>query len=299
MNRQFLRQLLLSSSGRFLRWSKQLHGAADKMVPQSKLFLSDCIEAEWKNVFPCFVLSTGRSGTLLLTRILELADNAAPLHEPRPELFRASKRAYEEIHQQPDLFKEVLLSAREEYLLAAARRKQRYIETNNQISFFAPIIPQLFPNAVFIHLVRHPADFVRSGMRRNWYTGEHSHDIGRITPISGDLVSEWTSLSRVEKIAWLWNETNEFIETLVKEWPERFLQVRAETLFASTEESKRIFDFMELNGYNRHAVDRILQKPANPQRKGNFPKYNQWTDEDKAGLRRFATLAENYDYELL
>jgi len=196
------------------------------------------------------------------------------------------------------LFAEVFQSAREEYLLAAARRGLRYIETNNQITFFAPIIPRVFPNSVFIHLVRHPADFVRSGVRRKWYTGNHSHDIGRIVPRSGALAKEWDSFSQVAKIGWLWNETNRFIEEFAKQQPERCLTLKAEGLFAATEESKRVFDFLELTGYNRKAVDRIIQKPANPQRKGSFPKYADWKDEDRDALQRVAPLAVKYGYEL-
>ncbi|MGH1364270.1 MAG: hypothetical protein ACRBF0_11995 [Calditrichia bacterium] len=40
MNSQFLRQLLLGSSGRFLRWSKQLHGAADNPDLSAEVFQS-------------------------------------------------------------------------------------------------------------------------------------------------------------------------------------------------------------------------------------------------------------------
>jgi hypothetical protein len=133
-------------------------------------------------VEPVFVLSTGRTGAALLTELLLLADGVDVHHTPRPELVRVSRRAYEEIGGNLDLFVEVFKTAREELLLQSVRRGRRYVETNNRVTFFAPAAAVEFPDAKFIHLTRDPATFVRSGLRRNWYSGTHHHDIGRIVP---------------------------------------------------------------------------------------------------------------------
>ena len=44
---------------------------------------------------------------------------------------------------------------------------------------------ELFPKAKFIQLVRHPGDFVRSGIRRKYYSGNENDD-SRITPLIND-----------------------------------------------------------------------------------------------------------------
>ncbi len=277
----------------------KIRGAAQRVAPESALTFGDCERQNWENVRPCFVLSTGRTGTLLLNNLLNLADNCMALHAPTPELIRASKRAYEEVHAVPQVFEEVLKSAREDYILHAARRSRIYVETNNRVTFFAPVIPTVFPKAVFIHLVRHPADFVRSGVRRKWYSGQHEHDVGRITPVSGPMKDEWQDLPLVGKIAWLWNETNEFIEKFKESIaPESVLVVRSEELFGDTAVAQHIFSFLGLQGCSQGAVAKQIAKPANVQKKGDFPRYDHWSEHDIAALKKQATLAPAYGYTL-
>lgn len=293
------RRILLKTAHHLEVLSKQMRGAADKVIPEKRLFLDECESRNWAMVRPCFVLSTGRSGTLLLTNVLELAERCAPHHEPRPELYRPSRLAYERIQAEPDLFREILKSAREEYLLAAARREQVYVETNNQITFFAPIIRDIFPRAVFLHLVRHPGSFVRSGIRRRWYTGEHSHDIGRIVPMNGKARELWGEWSLIEKNGWLWNETNRFIETFKKTLPDdAVLTVKAEEFFADPAVSLAIADFLDVGPLEPRRVAAVLRRPANVQKKGTFPPYRDWSDADKARLKAVAPLAEHYGYAL-
>ncbi|MCH8127232.1 sulfotransferase [candidate division KSB1 bacterium] len=281
------------------RLANKLRGAADRLSTENQVFIADCERTNWENVRTCFVLSTGRCGTFLLNKILQTSPNAYPEHKPKPELYRTSKLAYEQIDKNPDLFKEVIKSAREEYLLKAARQKRVFIETNNQITFFAPIIKDVFPNTTFIHLVRHPGDFVRSGIRRNWYTGKHDHDIGRIVPISDEIKERWQEFSSIEKIGWLWNETNQFIEdfreTLAGDY---LLFVKAEELFTDPQVTEKIFKFLYLDGFQRKKLQKLIQTPVNRQRKGRFSEYKNWTQNNKQQLKNIATLAEKYGYEL-
>ena len=297
--KNFLRKSLIDTAHLLEVFAKQLRGAADKVIPEKRLFLLDCEAQNWENVRPCFVLSTGRSGTLLLNNVLAFSPNASPLHEPVPELYRPSRLAYEKISHSPKIFREVFKSAREEYILKAARQDKVYIETNNQCTFFAPVIRDIFPNAIFIHLVRHPGSFVRSGIRRKWYTGEHSHDIGRIVPLNGELKENWETLSLIEKNAWLWNETNKFIEDFKKDLPpESCLYVKAEQLFKDIKITEKIYNFIGLEEFNRKKVAKAIRKPANVQKKGDFPPYKNWPQADKERLKKMAPLAARYNYEL-
>jgi hypothetical protein len=298
MQKQIRRSLI--NLAQFLEGTaKQLRGAADKAVPEKRLFLLDCEEQNWENVRPCFVLSTGRSGTLLLNNLLLLSPDAIPLHEPQPELYRPAKRAYEEIHRNPEIFREVFRSAREEYLLKAAQQEKVYIETNPQCTFFAPVIRDIFPRAVFIHLVRHPGSFVRSGIRRKWYTGKHSHDVGRILPLENESLKKWDQWGFIEKIGWLWNETNRFIEDFKQTLPvDCVLFVKAEDLFKDTRVTEQVFKFTQIRGFNEKDVEKMLRNPVNVQKKGDFPSYREWSDEDKQKLRNVAILAEKYEYWL-
>ena len=290
---------LLRTADSLIFLAKKIRGAAHGTSEKAALSLADCERHNWENVRPCFVLSTGRSGTLMLTNLLLTAPDAFPVHQPRPELVRASKLAYENILRVPETYREVFKSAREEYLLEAAQREQVFIETNNRITFFAPIIRDVFPNAVFIHLVRHPGDFVRSGIRRKWYSGDHDHDIGRIVPLTGPYAQRWPDYTLVEKIAWLWNETNNFIESAKQNIPSKeVLLVKSDELFADPKTIEKIFNFLRLDHLDLKSVQTVLTRPANVQKKGQFPKYEDWSERDKQNCTRMAPLAKEYGFEI-
>lgn len=294
-----IRNLIYSLSDRLEFGAKKLRGAANRLVSRSSLTLLACERKGWANVRPGFVLSTGRAGTLLLNQLLRLAPNAYPVHQPQPELIRVSKRAYEEIGRSPEIFRETFKTAREELVFQAAEREKVFIETNNRITFFAPIIRDIFPNAVFIHLVRHPGDFVRSGIRRNWYSGEHDHDLGRIVPLLPEMAKKWQQFSLIQKIGWLWNETNRFIEEAKANWPDdSCLFVKAEDLFTNPEVTRTIFFFLQLKGFPLKKVKRMIKRRVNAQKKGYFPPFQEWDAEERTQLREVVPLVEKYGYEL-
>lgn len=231
-----------------------------------------------KEAAPCFVLSTGRCGTQLLTEILQESRQVEAQHVPTPELTYYSSFAYKNASGKPELVKKIVDAARYEQIRDAWLLEKKYVETNNRITFFCYALAELFPNATFIHLVRKPEDFITSGLARNWYSGTVLHDEGRITP-------EYQELSRVEKIAWLWNETNSFIEEFKKHCPaEQVLTIRSEQLFNSVSASSRIFDFLEIPSPAESIIRKKIEKPVNKQDKNQVSKdvvtgelLEQWT----------------------
>ena len=292
-------EFLHNNANRLEVIAQMMRGAAYKLISAKKVYLAECERQNWTNLRSCFVLSPGRSGTLLLTKVLELSYEAYPMHVPRPELCRPSLRAYEQMKNHPEIFREVLKSAREDYVLNAVRTDRVYVETNNRITFFAPIIRDVFPNSVFIHLVRHPGDFVRSGVRRGWYSGYNEADVGRIVPTTCELLERWKDWSPIERIGWLWNETNQFIEDFKDHVsPQHVLLVKAEDLFRDIEISRQIYRFLGIDDFQSKRVARLLRRPVNIQKKGGFPPYKEWRENDKALLKRFASLASKYGYTL-
>ena len=188
----------------------------------------------------CFVLSTGRCGTEYLTRLLELSPNLACYHTPTPELITHSRIVYESQAETKQGFELGVEMARYELIMHAYLTHRQYVETNNRITFFAEALLSVFPQARFIHLVRNPASFVRSGIRRGYYTGRTLHDAGRIVPRS-DAVP-WPTMSQLEKVAWLWNETNQYIEDFkATSCGDRILLVRAEDMFGSSARAQAIY----------------------------------------------------------
>ena len=246
-------------------------------------------------VSPCFVLSTGRCGTLWLTELLRLSRQVYVNHSDYPELIRHSRLAYEQYEQTPHIFCEIIRATRDEFIIEAYKRQQVYVETNNRITFFAHAIKQVYPKAKFIHLVRHPGDFVRSGWNRKWYNG-HPHDMGRIVKLRpGDA---WQAMSDIERIAWLWNETNRYIEDLLSGLPQQsYVRVKAEDMFSDPHVAIDLCKFMGVEDIAPKWIARMLTRRVNQQREWVIGPYQAWPERHKEQLRRQAILAERYGYE--
>jgi hypothetical protein len=155
-------------------------------------------------------------------------------------------------------------AARYEYVRNAFIRNELFVETNPRITFFAHQLAALFPKAKFIHLIRHPVDFIASGMARNWYIEGRIRDEGKIKPENG---TEWEQWSEADKIAWLWQETNAFIEEFKKQGGKgRTLTVRAEDLFKDSKVSREISVFIGLEPLPGKVSKKLISKRVNVQR---------------------------------
>ena len=267
--------------------------AKKKFLERSITDYSSLPKEIFKKSDPVFVLSTGRCGTKLLTKLFETSVSWPVHHEPQPMMNYASRYAYENKDNGIEIRKSSIFSGRYELLRDAYLKGERYIETNNQISFFADAILELMPMTKFIHLIRHPGDFVRSGIRRNYYIG-HDYDDGRIWLRDNQL---WQSYSQIQKVGWLWNETNAIIE----EWKENkignnVITVKSEHLFTDPSVYRSICDFVDIPSPTDKKIKQVIEKPVNVQTKGNFPKYDQWKSDQKKELYFIAPLGEIYGY---
>ena len=143
---------------------------------------------------PVFFLSTGRCGTKWFSSLFDKNTDLMVLHHPIPNMASQSKLvydAYKSSNFQPktmeqNLMNELFWTGREQFIRYSYKSQKRLFETNNSISFFAPVIAEIFPHARFVHLYRHPGEFVRSAIRRKHYTDDNSEDIKRVEPIQGD-----------------------------------------------------------------------------------------------------------------
>jgi len=210
---------------------------------------------------PVFVLSTGRVGTMLLTRLFELEKGLHIEHEALPEMLYTGKLAYAD-PSNIEFTKGAFMAGRYEAIRDCQLQNLRYVETNNRLTFFAPAMAALFPNAKFIHLLRHPDSFVSSGIQRNWYTGKTITDEGRIAPAKDSGIER-----QQDKIAWLWNATNAFIDDFKEgAGKDRTLTVRSEDLFSNAEEAERILNWLDFKA-DKTSIQKVLNRPVNTSRK--------------------------------
>ncbi len=276
-------------------------------LPKRKATFLEIRNNNFKNLpAPVFFLSTGRTGTNWFISLLKTNKEIKVFHEPKPNLGLQGVLAYNYLKQfdyklNQDIKKlliEIFLVSREQYLRYSYKTQKRYVETNNQITFFAPLIAELFPNAKFVHLYRHPGDFVRSAMRRNFYIDGNILDIKRISPIENTSeYSNWKKFSQIQKQSWLWNETNNFIEKFKKHVGiNRCFSFNFNRL--NLENVVDVLKFLNIDIPKKKIISKIGKK-TNIQDSGNFPLYENWKDSDKQQLREICGyLSKKYSYSL-
>jgi hypothetical protein len=254
------------------------------------------------NINAIFCLSTGRTGTKTLAALFSHSKELLTYHEPKPNLFGMSCASYINPEIVDSNFAQSsFLAVRSENLDLAMSIGRGLIETSPQVTFLAPIIASVLPQSKFIHIVRHPADVIRSGMRRNWFNG-HKADSTRIIPrMNTEDATKWDEWSPFEKNCWLWNETNRWImdfrSTISRE---RSYLLKSEDIYAG---NQTVFDdlckFISAKPPSASYVNKIINKKLNVQKGGSFPYYHDWSSKQKIIIHNMVgPLANQLGYEL-
>lgn len=229
---------------------------------------------------PVFFLSTGRSGTAWFSKLIETDKNTKVLHNPTPTLAAQSKLAYklyssEITKENEQLLREIYLAGRENHLRYSFKTQRKLVETNNGLTFFAPVLAELFPKAKFVHLVRPPLEFITSGLKRDYYTGK-SEDERRIS--TDQTFKPWEELSQIGKIAFLWSATNQFINNFRDENKDRVFMYPFQDL--TTDDISKLLNFIGVNVSNEK-IRSMIETPVNVQKGGDAKDYEDWTDQEK------------------
>jgi hypothetical protein len=234
-------------------------------------------ETAWVDARCVFVCSTGRVGSQSLAALLGLSPEIFAVHEPLPRLVHLSFEAYL-ARGEGDWLRSAVLGARDDLICDANRRGLVYAETNNRLTFLAPALADTLPASRFIHLHRHPYEFVRSAMRRKYYLGHH-WDFARPRPRPDEAsAAEWDAYEAVAKCAWLWARVNDDAMRFSAALPsERVLTMAAAELFRGEPASMRkIFDLAGVESPPDTAVRRVLGRARNRQESGTFPDASEW-----------------------
>jgi hypothetical protein len=197
-----------------------------------------------------------------------------------------------------------LMYLRDEIVFRSFRDGLVYVETNNRVTYIADLLLELYPKSRFVHVFRHPYDFIRSGMRRAYYNG-HMRDSARIIPAPEDPYrSQWATLSAMEKVAWYWATVNsECIQFLDQVPSHQKMSFSSERFFeAPPALIGRLFDFISSADYHplRSDVERVMNTRYNAQKEGRFSPPTEWTDQQIGSINEIVgPVATQLSYELL
>lgn len=227
-----------------------------------------------------FVLGAGRSGTQLVTDLLDAAGDVVTYHEPN---FREDIATMDRFRHDLPLavrywreFRAVEVWKR----WSAAPSATRYCEVNGTLRYQAAAIRQVFPRAHCFLLARDPRGFVRSMMGMHEFYAPLALPAYALAPLPGDpLFEHWSDLSRFEKICWMWRDT---YEVLYEHIPtERWLLL--ERLVSDYDYFRERLGKpagIVLSEADWHA--KTTKKSRNSSAAYDFPAWPDWTPEHRA-----------------
>jgi len=257
---------------------------------------------------PVFVLSTGRSGSLFIHNAMSSLEDMQSYHEAFPNLQYFSNFAFQNQDKQ-EILKAMFQAARMELILDAYNNNRIFMESNQCMVFFSYAIASVFPKAKFIHVIRHPGDFIHSAIGKGWHLNDSIWESGRVKMVD---TGRWGQLSQAAKLAWGWQTTNEYISRFLRQQePSNTLTVKLEELtsqvpvftrFISFSGTKKHFSHEEILQIQSTKINELVvnpNEPLNMKKNPGFPVYKLWNNELKAEVRPFIeSLSHSYGYEI-
>jgi hypothetical protein len=235
---------------------------------------------------PFFIVSSGRSGTAMLHKVLSAEGTVEMHHEYMVHIVQplAVKR-YMGWTGSPEATR--ILG---ETHGAAIRYSEKAFwgDSSNKLSWLIPELAALLPDAKFVHLVRDgrkvaSSYFYKLGEecyddRSTAALAAHARDRERSPPPPPEkkywwplarpndpFASSFKDFSQFERIAWHWSEINQIILDSLQELPDhRKHFTRLEELETDAAGVRHLFDFLELRYRDEHA--QMFTRPHNVNR---------------------------------
>ena len=265
------------------------------------------IDDMYNHYSPVFILSTGRSGSKFISVLLDQAAGITAYHEPLPTLQYFSNYAFHNQHEEK-ILANMINAARMESILNVYIKNSIYVESNQCLAFFAPVIAGLFKKSKFVHIVRHPGDFIRSAIRKGWHKNDTIWESGRVK-IADNVV--WDKMDQIERLSWLWMATNQFVEDLKKQIDnKRIITFKFENIVEKTGAVKKLLKFIGSVDLEKKKIQELQDKkinelyihpdePPGMKKVADFPSYNEWNNEMKNKVKQYSEkLSKLYKYKL-
>ena len=226
-----------------------------------------------------FIMGSGRSGTQLLSDLLDSTGKAKIFHEPN---FEEDVGSMDLLRRNVDL----ALQYWEEFRSLEVYRRwvekpktKMYGEVNGTIRYQTPAIKKLFPHSKMLMVVRDARGIVRSVMGWRQFYGPNSKGAYALSPLSGDpYLKDWSQMSRFEKICWSLNDTNMFLMSHIPEncWLQLERLVSDYAYF-----KERFSDYLGIDIPFETWSEKVGKKSKNATVEYGFPEWEDWTSEQK------------------
>jgi hypothetical protein len=256
--------------------ANSIKGIADIIKMRSKTMLHFLLTDEriddWFNSLTTFfLLGMGRSGSQFFAEMLNNTNHTQIYHEPVTEDFLALAKAHKSRENALGYIQKFRKKAM--YVLGKEEGVKIYGESNSNLRFHAEALKLTIPKVKIIHVVRDGRDVVRSIMAMKHYTNNATGHYN-LTPNTDDpLLREWNSLSRFEKICWLWLNANE----RVREFAD--VTLRFEELITEYNYFyENIVVYLGIDISESQWKEEV-RRPKNITKKHSIPHWTKWEDE--------------------
>lgn len=223
-----------------------------------------------------FFLSTARSGSTWLARLLERASSARGLHEFTLNhrfdgtALTPDKRTSDQVDAlfaDGPLLEQLMRESRE----WMSGLQADVAEANVYLVHALRILQEVFPDATLVHLCRDPNRVVRSLLIRRWYETPHDSAHPRIP------VADWETASQLDRVASYVVQVNE--QLLATRLP----RVQLEQLSADPQALADAMAALGIAFYPRLAGD-SFGEPVNVGAAGDVPPVTAWGPGERAHL---------------
>ena len=244
-----------------------------------------------KTTTPVFILGSGRSGTFQMTKLLESIDDIEAHHE----------YLFENVLKTAVLYRMKLVSRarvlsllKETYGAAIHYSDKKYwVDSSNALPWLIDCLYELFPNAVFIHLLRDGRIVVSSFFNKfpsimyedgcvdvlsKWISDPKSHieppaekKYWRPLPIKNEpFFDEFSKFNRFQRLCYYWQDINYKIkESLITVPVQQKYVFYLERLVKDAEDLKKFLAIFEIV-YEQKFLE-SLKRPVNVHIPKNFP----------------------------
>lgn len=228
-----------------------------------------------------FVVSSGRSGTAMLHKVLETAGDIEMHHEYMVHIAQPlGARRYMGLAQSAEVT-QVLRDTHAAAIRYSAAA--HWGDSSNKLSWLIPELAALLPEAKFIHLVRDGRKVAGSYYRKLFAECYDDRSVAILQAHLGDPANNpapppekkywwpipkdavFQSYDQFARIAWHWAEVNRVISDSLTALPsERSHVARLEDLYVSPSGVKGLFDFLNLPYRDEHFA--MFARPHNVNR---------------------------------
>lgn len=255
------------------------------------------------------IVSTGRTGTVALSRILAGYHPAVvALHEPA---FSRMLRLAGNLYVAGQLSRRQVVRL---LRLTVGRRARGadaplYIEASPLLrTVLVPLVEDVLPRSRIVHVVRDPRDYVRSYINHGIFHGIKGlaaravpYAVLKPEHLERAPARRWHEMSPVEAIAWRWQTLNGLIEDAGRalQLGSSYRRVRFEDLFHGDDpaELAHLCEWLGLDPARMPEGARA--EPANASRRRVMPDRAEWPEEWHAVVERSCgSLMTRYGYSL-